>query len=60
MPEVLSCYPFGSEHHVVFKDSNQSTDDVWKKLAAKGYVNLGVQKIEPGIEDCFIDLMRSR
>jgi ABC-2 type transport system ATP-binding protein len=60
MPEVLSCYPFGSEHHVVFKDSNQSTDDIWKRLAGKGYINLGVQRIEPSIEDCFMDLMRSK
>lgn len=60
MPEVLSCYPFGSEHHVVFNDSRQSTDEIWKRLSNKGYVNLGVQQIEPSIEDCFMDLMRSK
>lgn len=60
MPEVLSCYPFGSEHHVVFHDPKQSTDDVRIRLTDKGYVNLGVQKIQPTIEDCFMDLMRSK
>ncbi|HMJ69433.1 MAG TPA: ABC transporter ATP-binding protein [Cyclobacteriaceae bacterium] len=60
MPEVISCYPFGSEHHVVFRDSDQSTDDIWKRLADKGYANLGVHRIEPTIEDCFMDLMRSK
>lgn len=60
MPEVLSCYPFGSEHHVVFNDSRQSTDAIWKRLADKGYINLGVQSIEPTIEDCFMDLMKTK
>ncbi|HZY80465.1 MAG TPA: ABC transporter ATP-binding protein [Cyclobacteriaceae bacterium] len=57
MPEVRSCFPFGSEHHVLFNDPNQSTDAIVKKL---NYVNLSVQKIEPSIEDCFMDLMRSK
>jgi ABC-2 type transport system ATP-binding protein len=60
MPEVLSCYPFGAEHHVVFNDSLQATDAIWKRLSDKGYVNVGVKPIQPSIEDCFMDLMRSK
>jgi ABC-type multidrug transport system ATPase subunit len=59
MPEVLSCYAFGSEHHVVFHDSGQSTDEISKRLSDKGYVNVRVKQIEPTIEDCFMHLMRS-
>jgi ABC-type multidrug transport system ATPase subunit len=57
MPEVESCYPFGSEHHVVFRDAGQSNDAIVNKL---GYVNLSVQQISPTIEDCFMHLMRSK
>ncbi|MEI9919312.1 MAG: ABC transporter ATP-binding protein [Bacteroidota bacterium] len=57
MPEVLSVYSFGSEHHVMFHDPNQSTDPITKKLA---YQNLSVRRIEPTIEDCFMDLMKSK
>jgi len=57
MPEVYSVYSFGSEHHVVFNDSNQPMDAVTQKLNRQ---NLTVQQIEPTIEDCFIDLMKSK
>jgi ABC-type multidrug transport system ATPase subunit len=59
MPEALSCYPFGSVHHVIFRDSSQSTDDILKRLSEKGYVNVRAHRIEPTIEDCFMHLMRS-
>jgi ABC-2 type transport system ATP-binding protein len=59
MPEVFSCYPFGSEHHVVFNDSNQSADMISRRLTDKGYVNLGVRQITPSIEDCFMNRMKA-
>jgi ABC-2 type transport system ATP-binding protein len=57
MSEVFSCYPFGSEHHVVFRDPNQEIDPILKKLS---HNNLAARRIEPTIEDCFMDLMRSK
>lgn len=57
MPEVWSVYSFGSEHHVMFKDPNQSTEQIVKKL---DHSNLSVHRIEPTIEDCFMDLMKSK
>jgi ABC-type multidrug transport system ATPase subunit len=57
LPEVLSCYPFGSEHHVVFKDPNQDGDVIKRKLTEH---NVSFQQIGPTIEDCFMDLMRSK
>jgi ABC-type multidrug transport system ATPase subunit len=58
MPEVFSCYPFGSEHHVVFKKDDQPIGDIRDRL--NGHENLTVTSIQPTIEDCFMDLMRSK
>jgi ABC-2 type transport system ATP-binding protein len=57
MPEVQSCYPFGSEHHVVFNDASQDVGVIRQRLTQH---NLLVHQIEPTIEDCFMDLMRSK
>lgn len=54
MPDVESCYPFGSEHHVVL---NATVDSIKQKL---NHENLSVRQIEPTIEDCFMDLMTSK
>lgn len=54
MPEVQSVYPFGSEHHVVL---NQSLDSVKQKL---NHQDLSIHQIQPTIEDCFMDLMKSK
>ncbi|HEX8060624.1 MAG TPA: ABC transporter ATP-binding protein [Cyclobacteriaceae bacterium] len=57
MPEVYSVYSFGSEHHVLFNDPNQNMDAIKTKL---NHQNLEVKQIEPTIEDCFMDLMKSK
>lgn len=57
MPEVFSCYPFGSEHHVVFNDPTQPIEAITKRLHHR---NLTAKQIEPSIEDCFMDLMKSK
>ncbi len=57
IPEVLSVYSFGSEHHVMFRDSNQTIDSITKKI---NHTNLTVKRIEPTIEDVFMDLMKSK
>jgi len=55
MPEVKSCYSFGSEHHVVFRDPGQSLDVIKRQLV---HQDLSTRQIEPTIEDCFMDLMK--
>src|SRR5262245_49505526 len=56
MEEVKSCYPFGQEHHVVFKQT-ELKGSVEASLLKKGYSNLRFEKIEAGIEDSFMALM---
>jgi ABC-2 type transport system ATP-binding protein len=59
MPEAVSCYPFGSEHHVVFSNPTQQVEQIEGRLKEMGHINLSVRRIEPSIEDCFMDLMKS-
>lgn len=57
MDEIVSCYPFGQEHHVVFKDE-ELKPFIEKQLVEKGYSNLQFKQIDAGIEDCFMGLMK--
>lgn len=57
MDNVVSCYPFGQEHHVVFKDEGFKPS-IENQLLEKGYANLQFKRIEAGIEDCFMGLMK--
>ncbi len=57
MPEVWSCYPFGSEHHVIFKGNLVSEKEMRERLI--GHPDISIEKIRPTIEDCFMDLMKS-
>lgn len=56
MPEIQSCFPFGSEHHVVLHPG-YSVEQIRRKLT---HQDLSVRQIQPSIEDCFMDLMRSK
>lgn len=57
MPEVWSCYPFGSEHHVIFKGDFLPEAEMRRRLDR--HPDLTIRKIRPTIEDCFMDLMKS-
>lgn len=57
-PEVNSCYPFGQDHHVTFKDVRESVNDMETRLHQLGHTSITFKKIEAGIEDCFMDLMK--
>lgn len=53
--EVTDAYPFGEYHHVVFEDEAGVASV--KSYCEKSGVEMF--KIEPGIEDCFIHLMKT-
>lgn len=58
-PAIESCYPFGQYHHVVFKE-DKGQQPLLEQLAVKGgYGSIEVHQITPGIEDCFMALMKS-
>jgi len=55
---VESCYPFGQNHHVVFKDAANGKEKI-EEIAKKGnFTGLEINSIEPNIEDCFMALMQ--
>jgi ABC-type multidrug transport system ATPase subunit len=57
-PEVHSCFPFGHEHHVTFRDGDENMELVQARLIQGGHTSLKIEKINVGIEDCFMELMR--
>ncbi len=56
-PKTKSCFAFGDKHHLVLKDKNFDLNELNTYL--QNQTNLEIKKIEPGIEDCFMRLMKS-
>jgi ABC-2 type transport system ATP-binding protein len=55
---VESCYSFGQYHHVVFKSPENNKQEL-EEIATKGnFSNVEMHAIRPGIEDCFMALMK--
>ncbi len=66
---VESCFAFGDKHHVTINLEQLTADDekdgakgselawLWDYLKAKGHQDIEIERIQPGIEDCFIQLM---
>lgn len=59
-PEVNSCYPFGQEHHVTFKGEVENVALIESRLNQLGHKSVKFERIEAGIEDCFMELMMNR
>jgi len=56
--EAEDCYPFGEYHHAVMK--KEYNEEKLTQYLEKGNFNqLETKKIEPDIEDCFIQLMKN-
>jgi ABC-type multidrug transport system, ATPase component len=53
-----SCFGFGENHHLTLTDDTITTGEIEKYLNGKGHKNVHVKIIEPGIEDCFMKLMK--
>ncbi len=56
---VDTCYPFGQFHHVVFKNDVKDDSEV-KRIVDPVVNDVEVARITPTIEDCFMELMRSK
>ena len=54
-PKTKSCFAFGDKHHLVLKDNNIDLKEL--KTYLQNQSNLEINKIEPGIEDCFMRLI---
>jgi ABC-type multidrug transport system ATPase subunit len=54
-PKTESCFAFGDKHHLVLKDNNIDLNEL--KTYLQNQTDLEINKIEPGIEDCFMRLI---
>ena len=51
-----SCFAFGDKHHLVLKDDKIDLAEL--KTYLQNHKNLEIKIIEPGIEDCFMQLIK--
>ncbi len=56
-PAVESCYPFGQQHHVVFRNSALSEEEIRSLVAPLAGESFELRRIEATIEDSFMKLM---
>jgi len=61
-----NCFAFGDKHHVSIKTEHIGStgtldgvvSEITRFLAEKGHTNLYIKSIDPGIEDCFMQLSK--
>jgi hypothetical protein len=58
-PETESCYAFGEYLHLTLKHGEADLDKLRAYLQPKGHEELNMHPIQAGIEDCFMELMKS-
>ena len=58
MPGCRSAFRFGAEIHYTPEGTETDTFGIQRYLEQKGYAGIAIKKIAPGIEDCFMDLMK--
>ncbi|MEO5996286.1 MAG: ABC transporter ATP-binding protein [Chitinophagaceae bacterium] len=57
--QTFSCFAFGEYLHLSFKnDTPASAQEVLNYLKQKGYTDIELNPVTPGIEDCFIRLLK--
>ncbi|WP_217603664.1 ABC transporter ATP-binding protein [Chitinophaga sp. GbtcB8] len=58
-PETESCYAFGEYLHLTLKHGEADLDKLHAYLQPKGHEEFSMHPIQAGIEDCFMELMKS-
>jgi ABC-2 type transport system ATP-binding protein len=56
--EVVSAFAFGDEHHVQMKNKDIDMEKLYSFLQQCGHEQISIRKINPEIEDIFIQLMQ--
>jgi ABC-2 type transport system ATP-binding protein len=55
-PLVVHCYAFGDAHHTTIQQDSMTESTLTTYLEQLGHTGVAIQKIEPSIEDCFMQL----
>jgi hypothetical protein len=58
-PEVDDVYSYGEYHHAIMK-KNYNNEALKQYLQSKGEDEVEIHTVTPSIEDCFMQLMRSK
>jgi ABC-2 type transport system ATP-binding protein len=53
---IESCFAFGDSHHVTLKNEHYTIEALENYLIAKGHEEVLIQRAQPSIEDCFMDI----
>ena len=53
---VTSCFAFGDKHHVTIDNLQLTIDNLKAYLQLKKHTKIEIKEIDPGIEDCFMEL----
>jgi ABC-type multidrug transport system ATPase subunit len=54
------CFAFGDNHHLTMKENINSVKELDEYLINAGHSKINIMEIEPGIEDCFMRLMKNK
>lgn len=57
-PKAESCFAFGDNHHLVIDERDFNTAELEEYLKSNAHSDISILSIEPGIEDCFMQLMK--
>jgi ABC-2 type transport system ATP-binding protein len=57
--KAASCYAFGDAHHLAIEKGSLRVEELGRYLSSKGHEGFSIESIEPGVEDCFMDLASS-
>jgi len=53
---VVTCFAFGDNHHITVDNTVLTKEILRSRLEEKGHNEIYIEKIEAGIEDCFMEL----
>ncbi len=60
MENTLNCFTFGEYLHISFKyESDKTSIELINSLTSLGHSQIEIREITPGIEDCFIQLLKN-
>jgi ABC-2 type transport system ATP-binding protein len=58
-PYTYSCHAFGDKHHLILtKDDEETLKQLKVFLQERAHADVQIMPLEPGIEDCFMELER--
>jgi ABC-2 type transport system ATP-binding protein len=54
---IRTAFPFGEHIHISLNDESVTSDEIVSFLQSAGHSNIKLSRIEPSIEDCFMEKM---